>query len=242
MLWSEILRKASSLQDNRTAGERAAAMRNLVPVAGPDPVEQEAARLRQVVRDEKRSKMTPAQRQLAAAEDYLERRDAPPAEPDKPSPKQAKVQALIEKIVNDPTRPRADYEAAMQVYEQLGPGMDHAVGAEWFDELAQQQQKYLLAKQGELVRQRQALQQQAEQLTAQMGEFVPSASLVEKRIGLLNGYIDNSGQPLPPGISRESVVAAREALAAGDSSAAVDLITQAASTIDSWEASIAEAS
>lgn len=242
MLGNDILRKANALIDNRTLQQRAAQYRKLVKIPGPSKEEQDVAALRKAVQDRKFAALPLDEQQLRIAEDILERANEPPAEPDKPSPKQARVLDLITKIVNDPTRPRADFEEAYEVYEQLGPGMDHAVGAEWYDQLAANQQKYLLGKQGDLVRQRQVLQQQADQLTAQMGEFVPSASLVEQRIKLLHGYANNSGKPLPDGMTHDDVVNARNALEAGDSAAAVDVISRASEVIDQWQASIGEAS
>lgn len=243
MLWSDIQRLGNALQDNRTIQQKAAAQRNLVPLPGPSPEDEKLAFYRKAVRDEKLMKMTPAERKLAEYEEYLASRDEPkPEKPKANGAKQEMVWALLEKIVSDPKRPRADFEAAMQTYEQYGAGMDWKVADEWYDALAGHQQKYLLAKQGEMHQQRAALQQQIEQLNSQMGEFLPSASLVEKRINLLNGYANNSAKPLPDGITHDEVAAARESLANGDSSAAVDLITRASETIDQWQASIGEAS
>ena len=239
MLWSNVIGKANRLQDSRTVSEKAAQQFKVIPAPGPGALETEAARLRQSIRDQKAMKMTPEQRRLAVLDEIMNRE---PVEPGKPHPRLRKIETLIEKIVDDPNREYGDYQLARYVWEQHQPGADLGAADDAWNLLVQRQQAYLHTQVQQRLERRSALEAELQQLDSEAGELAPTQGLIEKRIALLHGFANHSGQPLPQGMTVDDVVNARNALEAGDSSAAAGLISRASETIDNWEATIGEAS
>ena len=127
--------------------------------------------------DRKLMKMSKEDRSAHFYRQYLESE-----EPQKPQshPLQAKVKHLIEGIVNDPLRERADFDRAYLVYESYGVGVDHAAADELFAELLTQEKQHLEGIRQQGLAKREALQAELDRIDAALNGFdapqTPAAS------------------------------------------------------------------
>lgn len=158
--------KAALLKDSRQRPDKvAAAQRKPEPIAPPNPIDAEIARLEKSRYEAKLAKMDPESRRLTILK---EMRDREPVEPGKPHPRIPKIEALIDAIVSNPERELADYELAVLVLAQHQPGMSPEAADALWRELVDAESGYLNAKRQAVVDRHSALIEELQSIDADL--------------------------------------------------------------------------
>jgi hypothetical protein len=213
MTFTEIKDRANALPDDRTPQQKIAdSQREPTRLKGPGPLESYLHLKEQQKEDRRLLKMSRDERSIQIAKDILEREPETPAAP---HTKQAKVLKIIEAIVSDPTRQRADYDLARLVYESFGPGMDHEAAGELFKELVAREETHLTAKRQLVVEKQSALIAELQALDTRFLEVSEQPPHNAQHYGILaNGF--NSGFGYDNGFALSNADRAEVLAAAGD--------------------------
>ena len=165
----ERRQKAELLKDSRALPDKiAAAQRRPIQIAPPNPIDAEIARLEKSRYEAKLAKMDAESRRLTVLKEI---RDREPVEAGRPHPRIARIEALIDSIVENPERELGDYELAVLVLAQHQPGMSLEVADQLWRELQEQESNYLTGKRAAAIEKQSALLAELAELDMGLAEI-----------------------------------------------------------------------
>ena len=188
--WAERKRLATLLKESRPLTERiAGSERKPIPTAPPSVIDREIQRLEKEKEFRRLSKMDAESRRLLVLKEL---RDRTPEQPKPPHPRIEKIEAILDRIVQDPAREFHEFEFGQLVLAQHAEGMDEAEADRLWKALQQQEAGYLSSKRQAAIEKQTALINELRQLDIDLGEVAdvapPNSFFVLHRVIPTHGY------------------------------------------------------
>ena len=173
-------------------------LRKPVPVAPPHPLDAEIARLEKQKAEARFMKLSREEQRLQTLREVREKQLATPDAPFRHLRADA-IQEIVDSIKFDPRREQADLELALLCEKQHAEGMDPATADTLFDELCQQEAKFLSSIEEGFAARRAEIDTQVAELNAQRSKLpLSAAQFAEQQYGKLL-YAAQQGMPMQPG-------------------------------------------